>query len=56
MSTIRLPFSSQLISSHFSSVPNVFHQFLTWIALSDVDSHFTLILATKANTAEGGTI
>jgi len=55
MSTILSPFSSQLISSNFSSIPIVFHQFFTWIALGDVDLHFSLILATKANIAEGGT-
>jgi len=35
------PFSSRLISSHFCSIPNVFHQFLTWITLGYVDLHFT---------------
>jgi hypothetical protein len=33
----------------------VFHQFFTWIALGDVDLHFSLILATNANTTEGAT-
>jgi len=56
MSTICSPFSSQLISSNFSSIPIVFQQFFTWIALGDADLHFSLILATKANIAEGGTI
>ena len=56
MSTICSPFSSQLISSNFSSIPIVFQQSFIWIALGDVDLHFSLILATKANIAEGGTI
>jgi hypothetical protein len=42
--------------SNFSSIPIVFHQFFTFIALGDVDVHFSLILATKTNTAEAATI
>jgi len=49
-------FSSRLISSNFPSIPFVFHQFFTWIALGDVDLHLSLILATRANIAEGGTV
>ena len=47
MSTIPSPFSSQLITSNLSSVLNVFCQIFTWIALSDVDLHFSLTLVTK---------
>jgi len=41
--------------SNSSSVPTVFLQFFTWIALRDVDLPFSLILVTKANAVEGGT-
>ena len=34
----------------------VFHQFFTWIALGDVDLCFSLILITKVNAFEGGTM
>ena len=53
MSTICSPFSSQLIMSNFSSILIVFGQFFTWIALGDVDLHFSLILVTKAKAVEG---
>jgi hypothetical protein len=46
-------FSSQLITSNFSSILIVCHQFFTWIALDDVDLCFSLVLVTKANAAEG---
>jgi hypothetical protein len=49
MSPIHLPFSSQLITSNFSSVWNVVHRFFAWIALGDVDFHFSFILIRKAN-------
>jgi hypothetical protein len=52
MSAIHLPFSSQLITSNFSSVWNVIHRFFIWIALGVVDSHFSLILIRKANAIE----
>jgi hypothetical protein len=39
---------NQLITSNFSPVPTVFNQFLTSIALGDVDLHFSLLLLTKA--------
>jgi len=45
-------FSSQLITSNFSSIPTVFQQFFTWITLGDVDLCFSLILVTKANAVE----
>jgi hypothetical protein len=51
MSTIHLRFSSQLITSNFSSKP-VFLQFFTWIAIGDVDLLLSLILVTKANAVE----
>jgi hypothetical protein len=53
MSTIHSPFSSQLITSNFSSVPIVFHQFFTCIALEDVDLHFSLICVSKATADKG---
>jgi hypothetical protein len=55
MSTIRSPFSSQLISSNFPSVMIVFSQLFTWTALGDEDLHFSLILIIKANAVERGT-
>jgi hypothetical protein len=54
MSTICLPFSSQLITSNFSS-KLVFFQFFTWITLGDVDLLLSLILVTKANAVEEAT-
>jgi len=51
MSAIHSPFSTQLITSNFSSVWNVV-QFFTWIALGDADFHFSLMLIRKANVAE----
>jgi len=38
--------------SNFSSVPTVIHQFLTWIALGDVDLHFSLMSLRKASGVE----
>ena len=38
---------------NFSSVPFVFCWFFAWIALGDVDWHFSLILLTKVNAIEG---
>jgi hypothetical protein len=55
MSTICSPFSSQVITSNFLSVPIVFRQFCTWIAPSNVDLYFLLILVTKASAVKGGT-
>jgi len=54
MTTICSPFSSQVITSNFSSVLIVFRQFCTWIAPSDVDLCFLLILMTKASAVERG--
>ena len=42
------PFLSQLIASNFPSVPIVFHQFFTWIALGDVDLRFSLMMLKKS--------
>ena len=52
MATVHSPFSSQLITSNFCSVPIVFHRFFTWIALGDVHLFFSLMV-TKANAVEG---
>jgi hypothetical protein len=38
--------------SNFSSMPIVFHQFFTWIALGDVDLCFSLELLRKAIAVE----
>jgi hypothetical protein len=32
-----------------------FHKFFTWIALGDVDLHFSLMLLRKASAVEGET-
>jgi len=40
-------------TSNSSSVQIVFHQFFTWIALDDVDLHFSLILLTKPTAVKG---
>jgi len=45
-------FSRLLITSNISSVPIVFHQFFTQIALGDVDLCFSLMLVTDANAVE----
>jgi hypothetical protein len=42
--------SSWLITSNFCAALIVFHQFFTWIALGDVDVHFSLMMVRKANT------
>jgi len=52
MSTIHLSFSSQLFMINFSSIPIVFCQFFTVIALSDADFTFSLMLVRKANAVE----
>jgi len=49
-------FSSYLTTSNFSSIPTVFYRFLTWIALGEVDLHFSITWVTKANVVEGRTI
>jgi len=45
-------FSGQLIMSNSSSVPTVFCQFFTWIALGDVELYFSFMLVRKASAAE----
>jgi hypothetical protein len=55
MATIHLPFLSPLVMSEISSVPIVFHRFSTWIALSDVDLHFLLMLVREASVVEEAT-
>ena len=56
ISTISFTFSSWPITSNFSSVLTLFGWFCTWIALCNVDLCFSLILVTKGNAVEGGTI
>ena len=56
MSPIHLPFPSQLITSNFSSILIIFCLFFTWIAPSNADLRFRLILVTKANAVEEGTV
>jgi hypothetical protein len=51
-STVCSPFSCRLIAPNFSSVWIAFHLFLTWIALSDVDLHFSLMLVREASAVE----
>jgi hypothetical protein len=55
MSAMGSPCSSQLIIFNLLSVLIVLHQFCTWIAPSDVDLLFSLILVTKTSAVEGGT-
>ena len=38
--------------SKFSSVPTVFHHFLTWIVLGDIDLSFSLMSLRKASAVE----
>jgi hypothetical protein len=38
--------------SNFFSLLIVFHQFFTWIALGDVDLHFSLMSVRNANAVE----
>jgi hypothetical protein len=44
-----LPFSSQLITSNFSSILIVFCRVFIWISLGDADLRFSLILVRKAS-------
>jgi len=46
-------FSGYLITSNFSSIPIVFCWLFTWIALGEVDLHYSLTWVTKANVVEG---
>ena len=55
VATIHSPFSSPLIMSNFSSVPIIFCRFSTWIALSDVDLHFSFMLVRETNAVEEAT-
>jgi hypothetical protein len=52
MSTIRSHFSSQLITSNFSSVLTVVRRYFTWTALGGVDLGFSLMLVRKANAVD----
>ena len=52
MSVICSPLSGWLIKSNFSSFPFVFRWFVAWIALSDVDLHFSFIWVIKGNAIE----
>ena len=52
MATIRSAFTYQFIFSNFPPVLIVIHQFLTWIALGDVDICFSLMLGRKAHAVE----
>ena len=52
MSTIRSHFSSQLITSNFSSIMIVVRRFFTWTALGGVDLRFSLMLVRKANAVD----
>ena len=52
ISTICSLFSSQLNYIYFSSLLIIFHWFFTWIAISDVDLHFSFMLVKKANSVE----
>jgi len=56
VSTIHSPFSSQLIASNSFSILTVFCQCFTWIALGDVDLHFSLIVLANVNAVEEETI
>jgi len=42
MVTVCSPYSSQLIMFNFSEVLIAFSQFFAWIALGDVDLHFSV--------------
>ena len=48
-------FSGLLITSNLLSVLIIFLRFFVWIALGDVDIHFSLSLVTEVNAVEGGT-
>jgi hypothetical protein len=49
MSTILSPSSCQHITSNFSSLLIVFHQFFTWTALGNGDLHLSLMLVREVN-------
>jgi hypothetical protein len=54
MSSIHLPFSSQIVTSNFSSilVLIVLYWFFTWIALGDTNLCLSLMLVRNANIVE----
>lgn len=52
ISIIHSFFSRQLITSNFSSILTVFCRFFTWIAVGDVDLHFSPMLVRKAYAVE----
>jgi hypothetical protein len=49
MSKICSSSSCQHITSNFSSLLIVFHQFFTWTALGDIDSRLSLMSVIEAN-------
>jgi len=54
-STVRSPFSNQLITSNFSSFLILFREFFTWTALGEADLRLSLVLVTNNNAVEAGT-
>jgi len=42
--------------SNFSSILIFYHRFFTWLAISDVDLHFSLMLVRKANPVEANVL
>jgi hypothetical protein len=52
MSTIHSSFLSALITPDLSTMSVVFHGFFTWIAVDDVDLHFSFMLMRKANIGQ----
>jgi hypothetical protein len=52
MSIIRSPFPGWLSTYNFSSKLIVFCLFFTWIALGDVDLHFSLVSVRKTSAVE----
>jgi len=54
MSTIHSPFSSQLMTSNFSSVLIVFCRCFNWLVLGHVDLHFSFTLVTKNQCCRRG--
>jgi hypothetical protein len=51
MSAIRSPFSSRFISQFLFNT-YCLSPFFTWVALSDVELRFSLVLVKKANAVE----
>jgi hypothetical protein len=50
--SIRSPLPGWLSTYHFSSKLIVFCLFFTWIALGDVNLHFSLVLVRKTSAVE----